>query len=155
MIGILIIAHGKLGDSLIDCASHVLGKKPPMLSHLVVDKQDDPAILIAKARQMIAELNDGDGVLVLSDMYGATPCNVVTKLIKPNVVEGVAGVNLPMLVRTLTYRDVALKSLVEKALSGGREGVVHFTDKGCDWQSDKELGNNEAKLESNHSESKT
>ena len=155
MIGILIIAHGKLGDSLIDCASHVLGHRPPQMSHLVVDKQDDPAILIAKAQQLIAELNDGDGVLVLSDMYGATPCNVVTKLIKPNVVEGVAGANLPMLVRTLTYRDVPLKVLVEKALSGGREGVVHFTDKGCDWQSDKEPSNSEILVESNQSESKT
>lgn len=155
MIGILIIAHGKLGDSLIDCASHVLGKKPPKLSHLVVDKQDDPAILIAKAQQMIAELNGGDGVLVLSDMYGATPCNIVTKLIKPNEVEGVAGVNLPMLVRTLTYRDATLKSLVEKALSGGREGVVHFTDKGCDWEKEKELVNTGAKIKLNHNEIKT
>ncbi len=154
MIGILIIAHGKLGDSLIDCASHVLGKRPAMLSHLAVDKQDDPASLIAQARQIVAELNDGDGVLVLSDMYGATPCNVVTQLIKPNMVEGVAGVNLPMLVRTLTYRDVPLKILVEKALSGGREGVVYFTDKGCDWQGDDEVGHSEAKMESNKSESK-
>lgn len=135
MIGILIIAHGKLGHSLIDCASHVMGSIPPRLSYLEVHKQDDPAILIAKAQQIIAELDDGDGVLVLSDMYGATPCNVVTQLIKPNAVEGVAGANLPMLVRTLTYRDVPLKALVEKALSGGREGVVHFTDKGCDFES--------------------
>ena len=139
MIGILIIAHGKLGDSLIDCASHVMGSVPPRLSYLAVDKQDDPAILIGKAQQLIDELNDGDGVLILSDMYGATPCNVVTKLITADMVEGVAGVNLPMLVRTLTYRDVPLKTLVEKALSGGREGVVHFTDKGCDWQDQNSL----------------
>lgn len=155
MIGILIIAHGKLGDSLIDCASHVLGKRPPLLNHLVVDKQDDPVLLIAKARQLVAKLNDGDGVLVLSDMYGATPCNVVTKLIQPNVVEGVAGVNLPMLVRTLTYRDVPLKTLVEKALSGGREGVVHFTDQGCDWQENTQPTTGQNKLESDHRESKT
>lgn len=137
MIGILIIAHGKLGESLIDCASHVMGCTPPQLNYLAVDKQDDPAILVAKAQQLIAELNDGDGVLVLSDMYGATPCNVVTKLIKPGMVEGVAGANMPMLLRTLTYREVPLKVLVEKALSGGREGVVHFTDKGCEFESQK------------------
>lgn len=139
MIGILIIAHGKLGDSLIDCASHVMGCVPPRLSYLAVDKQDDPTILIAKAQQLIEELNAGDGVLVLSDMYGATPCNIVTKLISANMVEGVAGVNLPMLVRTLTYRDMSLKNLVQKALSGGREGIVHFTDEGCDWHTQHTL----------------
>lgn len=133
MIGILIIAHGTLGESLIDCASHVMGGKPAFLSCLAVETHDDPASLINKAQSIIPGLDQGDGVLVLSDMYGATPCNVVTKLIKPNMVEGVAGVNLPMLVRTLTYRDVTLTELVEKALSGGRDGVVHFTAQGCEF----------------------
>lgn len=133
MIGILIIAHGTLGESLIDCASHVMGGKPPFLSCVAVEKHDDPASLIQKAQAIIPQLDQGDGVLVLSDMYGATPCNVVTKLIEPNRVQGVAGVNLPMLVRTLTYRDVALTELVEKALSGGRDGVVHFTELGCNF----------------------
>jgi PTS system ascorbate-specific IIA component len=56
----------------------------------------------------------------------------VGKLLKPGIIEGVAGVNLPMLVRTLNYRDIPLLELVEKAVSGGREGVVHFDEKNCD-----------------------
>lgn len=142
MIGILIIAHGKLGESLIDCASHVMGSMPPRLGYLAVQNYDDPSVLIARAQQVIAELNDGDGIIILSDIYGATPCNVVTKLIRADMVEGVAGVNLPMLVRTLTYRDEPLKILVQKAVSGGREGVVHFTDQGCEWQNQEGLGQN-------------
>jgi mannose PTS system EIIA component len=132
MIGILIIAHGSLGESLISCASHVLGKAPPQLAYFAVGTNDDPTDLLPKAQQILAKLNTGEGVIVLSDIYGATPCNLVTKLLAPSHVEGVAGVNLPMLVRVLNYRDKPIKTCVEKALSGGRDGVVHFTKTGCD-----------------------
>jgi PTS system ascorbate-specific IIA component len=81
---------------------------------------------------LVAELNSGDGVLVLSDMYGATPCNIVGKLLQPGVVEGVAGINLPMLIRTINYQHESLQTLIEKAVSGGREGVVHFTRESCE-----------------------
>ena len=132
MIGILIIAHGNLGDSLIQCASHVLGKMPPQLTYFAVATDVDPADLLPQALALVETLNSGDGVVILSDMYGATPCNLVTKLLKPNHVEGVAGVNLPMLVRVLNYREKSLKTCIEKAVSGGRDGVVHFTKTGCD-----------------------
>ena len=85
-----------------------------------------------QAQALVAQLNSGDGVLVLSDMYGATPCNIVTKLWQPGMVAGVAGVNLPMLVRAMTYRHEPLNVVIEKALSGGREGVVQFTSQQCE-----------------------
>jgi len=132
MIGILIIAHGSLGESLMECAKHVIGNEPRQVAFLAVTNQDDPMDLLPKAQAMIAELNHGDGVLVLSDMYGATPCNIVSKLLLPGEVEGVAGVNMPMIVRTMTYRHESLMALVEKAVSGGREGVVHFNRENCD-----------------------
>jgi PTS system ascorbate-specific IIA component len=132
MIGILIIAHGNLGESLMECAKHVIGNEPRQLAFLAVNTQDNPGELLPKAQQLIAALNSGDGVLVLSDMYGATPCNIVTKLLSPGIVEGVAGVNMPMIVRTMTYRHESLMALVEKAVSGGREGVVHFSTNSCD-----------------------
>lgn len=132
MIGILIITHGSLGESLLDCAVHVLGKKPEQFATLAVAKQDNPNEMLSKAMGLAVELNSGDGVLVLSDMYGATPCNIVTKLLQPGVVEGVAGVNLPMLVRVMTYRHEPLTKLVEKAVSGGREGVVYFSRENCE-----------------------
>ena len=132
MIGILIIAHGNLGESLIHCVSHVLGKTPQQLMYFAVATDIDPADLLPQAMQLVDKLNTGAGVIILSDMYGATPCNLVTKLLSPNQVEGVAGVNLPMLVRVLNYRDKPLKTCVDKALSGGRDGVVHFTKTSCD-----------------------
>ena len=132
MIGILIIAHGSLGESLMECAKHVIGNEPRQVKFLAVDSEDDPKMLITKAQALVAELNSGEGVLVLSDMYGATPCNVVSKLLKPGIVEGVAGANMPMIVRTMTYRHESLMALVEKAVSGGREGVVHFNRDSCE-----------------------
>ena len=131
MIGILIIAHGTLGESLIHCASHVMGSRPPRLRQIGIGTHDDPAAMLPQALQMVNELDEGSGVLILSDMYGATPCNLVGKLLKPGRVEGVAGVNLPMLVRTLTYRNGDIMRLVEKAVSGGSEGVIHFTEEAC------------------------
>lgn len=131
MIGVLIIAHGSLGESLIDCATHVMGNRPAQLDYLQISKTDDPEDMLLKAQTLVRSLDSGQGVLVLSDIYGATPCNIVTRLLSPNVAEGVAGVNLPMLVRVLNYRQEGLHTCIEKALSGGREGVVHFTKTTC------------------------
>jgi PTS system ascorbate-specific IIA component len=131
MIGILIVAHGTLGDSLIQCATHVMGTRPQQLEQFGIQTQDDPSQMLPQMQAMVEQLNDGDGVLILSDIYGATPCNIVSKLLQPNKVLGVAGVNLPMLVRALTYRNGDLNALAEKALSGGQEGVINFTEQAC------------------------
>jgi len=124
MIGILILTHGTLGESLIHCASHVLNKRPPRLKQLGVTAQDDPALLLPQARALAKELDDGAGVLILSDMYGGTPSNLASKLVAPGRIEAVAGVSLPMLIRVLTYRDRDLQTIVTKAISGGCEGVI-------------------------------
>ena len=124
MIGILIITHGTLGESLIHCASHVLNKRPPRLQQLGVTAQDDPAMLMPQARALLKELDAGEGVLILTDIYGGTPSNMASKLLIPGKVDAVAGVSLPMLIRVLTYRDRDLPTIVTKAISGGCEGVL-------------------------------
>ena len=126
MVGILIIAHGTLGESLIHCASHVLNKRPARLKQLGVTAQDDPLLLLPQARALVKELDDGSGVLILSDMYGGSPSNIAAKLLIPGRIEGVAGVNLPMVIRALTYRDRPLPTLIVKAVSGGCEGVLRI-----------------------------
>ena len=126
MIGILIISHGDLGNSLIHCANHVMGKKPEHLMHLGITIQDDPDVIIPKALELLKRFDCGDGVLILSDICGATPCNIANKLVNPGRVECLSGANLSMLIRALTYRNEPLESLVEKALSGGKEGVMRI-----------------------------
>jgi PTS system ascorbate-specific IIA component len=126
MIGILIIAHGTLGESLIHCASHMLNRRPPRLRQLGVAAQDDPVVLLPQARALVKDLDAGAGVLILTDMYGGTPSNIASKLILPGRVEAVAGVNLPMVIRALTYRERDLATIVTKAVSGGCEGVLRI-----------------------------
>lgn len=130
MIGILIVAHGALGESLIHCASHVMGGRPLHLLNLGVTVHDDPEAILPLARTLVDTLDQGQGVLVLSDIFGATPCNIAGRLLEPGRVEVVSGVNLPMLVRALTYRNEPLDKVVEKAMSGAHEGVVHVPEGG-------------------------
>ena len=126
MVGILIVAHGTLGESLIHCAGHVMGSRPPHLMHIGVSMHDDPQLVLPQAIKLARSLEQGGGVLVLSDVYGATPCNIASKLLIPGKIEGVAGVNLPMLVRALTYRNEPLRTVVAKSISGGIEGVMQI-----------------------------
>jgi len=131
MIGILIVAHGAFGEALIHSASHVLGKRPLLVRQVGVTVHDDPEAILPQARDLVRQLDDGGGVLVLTDIYGATPGNIALRLLEPGRVEGIAGVNLPMLIRALTYREQGLALTVEKALSGGTAGVIHMTSDSC------------------------
>jgi mannose PTS system EIIA component len=124
MVGILLVSHGAFAESLIHCACHVMTNKPLRLTHLSVSNQDDPQRVQERAAELVKELDAGDGVLVMADICGATPSNIASRIMVPGKVEGVAGVNLPMLIRALTYRDQPLATVVQKALSGGREGVI-------------------------------
>src|SRR5512137_651152 len=126
MIGILIIAHDTLGDSLVQAVTHVLGTRPPQFEAFAVRAGDDPLKLLPLAREAVRRLDDGDGVLVVSDIFGATPCNLACKLLQAGHIEGMAGANLPMLVRAFTYRTRGMDTLLKKAVSGGCDGVLHI-----------------------------
>jgi PTS system ascorbate-specific IIA component len=124
MIGLFLITHTTYGESLIQCACHVLNARPPQIAQLGVAAQDDPLDLLPLAHEMLALVDHGDGVLLLTDLFGGTPSNIATKLINPGRIEAVAGVNLPMLLRALTYRDKDMAMLISRAVSGGRDGVL-------------------------------
>ncbi len=127
MIGLLVVAHGSLGASLIDCATYVLGRRPEHLEALDLTAFPGDGLMRDEVKAMLARVDQGDGVLVLSDIYGATPCNTVCRLLSPGRVEIVVGVNVPMLLKTLTYRDHAnLDDLAMRAEQGAREGVFRL-----------------------------
>jgi len=131
MVGVLIVAHGALGEALIHGTSHVLGKRPLQVQQLGVTVHDDPDAILPQAQELVRQLDSGDGVLVLTDILGATPSNIATRLLKPGKVEGLSGASLPMLIRALTYRDEPLAAVVDKAKSGGQDGVVHLNSDLC------------------------
>jgi PTS system ascorbate-specific IIA component len=130
LVGILLITHNGLGESLIDCVRHVMGSAPAHVKALSVLAQDDPVLKEEEARALIAELDDGQGVLLLSDVYGATPCNIARRLCQPGRIEGVAGVNLPMLLRVACNCNKSLDEQVQRALDGGKECIVSIDSEG-------------------------
>ena len=133
MIGVLLVTHGEIGTALITSAAQILGSPQKQIATLSVWRQDDPDDLNLRARELLEGLDTGDGVLVLTDIFGATPGNVASRLLQNGRVEGVSGVSLPMLLRVLTGRNGSLAGAVQRALSGGAEGVVHMnTDRCCD-----------------------
>ena len=137
MIGVLIVTHGEIGTALLQSASQILGREQSQVATLSVWRQDDPDDLVLRARELVESIDAGDGVLVLTDIFGATPGNAISHLLEDGHIEGVSGVSLPMLLRVLAGRDgthpVPLTVVVKRALTGGAEGVVHMnTDRCCD-----------------------
>lgn len=126
MIGLFLITHSSYGESLIQCACHVLNKRPPQIAQIGISAQDDPLDALPLAERMLRLVDTGNGVLIMTDIFGATPANIAMKLLKPGTVEGIAGVNLPMLLRALTYRDKGMETLITRAVAGGRDGVLHM-----------------------------
>lgn len=132
MIGILIVAHGSLADSLVECAVHVLGTRPPGLATLDFTGHADPDERQKVLQARLDALQQGDGVLVLVDMYGATPSNTLCRQLEPARVEGVTGANLPMLLKALNYREtLALPELVKRIVEGGRNSISHISETMC------------------------
>jgi mannose PTS system EIIA component len=135
VIGVLLVTHGEIGKALLESATQILGAAQLQTATLSVWRQDDPEDLALRARELLQSIDAGDGVLVMTDIFGATPGNVVSRVLEDGKIEGVSGVSLPMLLRVLSSRNGApkdaLRSAVQRALSGGAEGVVHMNQDRC------------------------
>jgi mannose PTS system EIIA component len=125
LAGILLVTHNGLGDSFVDCVKHVLGKVPDNLKVLSVLAGDDPQLKLAEGQALIKQLNSG-GVLILADVFGATPSNIGRQLCNTEQVLGVAGLNLPMLLRVACNPEKPLQELAKIAIDGGRECIVQM-----------------------------
>lgn len=123
-VGLLIITHNNIGQQLLETATIMLGTSPLDTANLAIESDSDLEQSISHARALLAEVNQGDGVLVLTDMYGSTPSNIANRLADNNNVTVITGVNLPMLIRVLNYPRLNLNQLSEKARSGGHDGIM-------------------------------
>ena len=121
--GILIIAHTPLASALRACALHVFPDSASKIEAVDVMPNTPPEVTLNAARAAQARLGLPN-TLVLTDIFGATPCNIAQKLIDGVKSRLIVGVNLPMLVRTLTYLHEPLDALVARALAGGAQGVM-------------------------------
>ncbi len=123
-VSLLIIAHAPLGQAVLDAATGTLGYNPLNTAILDVQRNDEPDIAIIQAQRLVEELDRGDGVLVLTDIYGSTPSNIACSLLRQENIRIVTGLNLPMLIRVMNYHDLELPSLTDKAFSGGHDGIL-------------------------------
>jgi len=123
-VGLLIISHNGIGPAMLGTATFMLDGCPLQARLLAASRDCDPEELIADASEEIATLDEGDGVLILTDLYGSTPSNVAKKLSTRSRVRTVAGMNLSMLMRVLNYPQLDLDQLAEKAVDGGKDGIV-------------------------------
>lgn len=129
MVGILVIAHAPLASALGRCAEHVYSCEPNArreLRVLDVDGTVDVESTVTRARELVREVDRGEGVLILTDAVGATPGNVATQLADTERVAVIAGVNLPMLLRAVCYRGGRLPEVAAKALAGGQQGMLQI-----------------------------
>jgi len=123
MNGIFIIAHAPLASALRQCVLHVFPDNAPGVAALDVQPNMPPEETLAQARIMLAQLGTSHA-LVLTDVFGATPCNVAQKLVDGVHSKLITGINLPMLLRTVSYRHESLDALVSRALIGATQGVM-------------------------------
>ena len=124
-VGILLITHWNIGGALKDTVASLLNDSlPTRLENCAIPWQANPDTTLVKAQNLCAEMDSGDGVLVLTDMYGSTPANISRRLINNCRVRIICGLNLAMLLKSLNYCHLGLDEVAEKALLGGRNSMM-------------------------------
>lgn len=124
--GILLVTHEGIGPAMIAVATRLLRQLPLQVEALEVPCGADPEAMLAQGSAALRRVDDGDGVLLLTDLYGATPSNLAAQLAQLGTpAKRVSGLSLPMLLRVLNYADLGLDQLPAVAAAGARNGVVH------------------------------
>jgi mannose PTS system EIIA component len=131
MINIIVIAHAEIANSFAHCVEHILAKRINNLHILAVKKTEHTENILNNAKELIAKISkvrDDYQILVLADLFGATPSNIASKLVIKDKIELITGLNLPMLIRAISYSKEQLSVCVKKVLEGACEGIIHIDD---------------------------
>ena len=126
MIGILVVSHEPLGTALIHCTRHIFGRMPAQLAALDVIPDEDPEAALSAARELIARINDGSGVLVLTDIFCATPSRIAMRLAEPHRVAVIAGGNLPLLVKALNNRRGPVEEIAQLVIGSAKNAILEI-----------------------------
>tara|TARA_B100000282_G_scaffold238346_1_gene180943 strand:+ start:188 stop:604 length:417 start_codon:yes stop_codon:yes gene_type:complete len=127
-VGLLLLTHNDIGSQLLLTAKSTYGSVPMRTELLSIDYYDKPADIINLARQYVKVLDNGKGVIILTDMFGSTPSNIAKEFSRYKNVKIVSGINLSMLLNIFNYPDLNLDNLTLKAIEGGRDGVLEIND---------------------------
>lgn len=124
MIGLVVVTHGRLAEELMSATEHVVGPQKQMKT-VCIGPDDDLALRRADIREAAAQVDSGDGVILLTDMFGGTPSNLSISILEENKVEVIAGVNLPMLIKLAEARVTGtIAEAAEKAQDAGRKYIA-------------------------------
>lgn len=123
-VGILIVSHNHIGTELMNTARQMLSCCPLPAKVISIETRDNPDAIRQQLDQELVGVDQGHGVLILTDMFGSTPSNIACAVSDRDDVRIVSGLNLPMLIRVLNYPTLTLDELEYKAISGGQEGIV-------------------------------
>ncbi len=133
MAGIVIVAHTPLATAMLSFAEHTYGVVPERVRAVDIPPHEDTKASFDRVMKAAYGVNSGNGVLILTDVMGATPANVASKLEALGPLSGLnapvvvlAGLNLPMLMRCISHRGESLEDLAQKALSGGQQGILRL-----------------------------
>lgn len=123
-IGLITITHDGIGEQVLEAACGILGRPHVQMRHLVFKPDDRLEDVETALVDAIKAIDSGDGVLVLSDLFGATPCNIARRAMGAHEVRVLSGINLPMALRALNYAHLELADVATRAAEGGRSGIV-------------------------------
>ncbi|WP_083331040.1 PTS sugar transporter subunit IIA [Halofilum ochraceum] len=123
-VALVTITHNGIGKAIVDAAESILGSQAMDVHHCSFNAGDDVERFEGEVMDTVGKADDGDGVLVLTDLIGATPCNVAQRLAPKHHVRVLSGISLPMVLRVFTYARCDLAQLIERAGDGAHVGVI-------------------------------
>ena len=129
MVGLLLLTHAPLGSAFIQAATHVFRSKPERLEAIDVVADQNVDEVRSLVREALTRLDDGAGVLIMTDVLGGTPSNCCPQMSDVSQFAVIAGISLPMLLRAITYRQDQLDVVVEMALAGGQNGATRVENR--------------------------
>lgn len=123
MIGIVLVTHGRLANEFCDALIHVVGPQQQITS-IAIGANDDMENRRQDILDAVEQVESGDGVVILTDMFGGTPSNLAISIMRPGEIEVLAGVNLPMLIKLASIRpECDIKTAIEAAREAGRKYI--------------------------------
>jgi len=131
-VGILLVSHNQIGTELINTARQMLSCSPLPTKVISIALNDNPDQIRRQLNEELLGLDQGNGILIMTDMFGSTPSNIACTVSERDDIRVISGLNLPMLIRVLNYPNLSLDELEQKALSGGQEGIARCHKTGCE-----------------------
>lgn len=122
-VALLLITHNNIATSLIEVATTIVNHTPDNIAYIEVPMDAPIEPVEESVQEKLSQLDTSEGILILTDMYGGTPSNIAFKFTQQDNTCLISGLNLPMLVRIMNYRNLPLNELSEKTISGGKKSI--------------------------------